>query len=105
MVVPTPVPARWLNPVEIYFSIVHRKVLTPHDFSTLEEVAQRLRLYEALSNRQPHPFAWTFPRVKLEEFLTRLHAHEALGSSPAALQAPTDSDQCQLLPASPYKHF
>jgi hypothetical protein len=95
----TPVHASWLNQVEIYFSIVQRKVLTPNDFGSLEEVEQRLRLYEALSNSQPHPFKWKFTRVKLEEFLTRLHAHEAIGSSAAAPQAPTASNQRQLLAA------
>lgn len=99
IVVHTPVHASWLNQVEIYFSIVQRKVLTPNDFGNLEEVEQRLRLYEALSNSQPHPFEWKFTRVKLEEFLIRLHAHEAIGSSSAAPQAPTDSDQRQLLAA------
>lgn len=99
IVVHTPVHASWLNQVEIYFSIVQRKVLTPNDFGSLEEVEQRLRLYETLSNSQPHPFEWKFTRVKLEEFLSRLHAHEAIESSSAVPQAPTDSDPRQLLAA------
>ena len=33
-----PVHASWLNQVEIYFSMVQRKVLTPNDFAGLEEV-------------------------------------------------------------------
>jgi len=32
VVVHTPVHASWLNQVEIYFSIIQRKVLTPNDF-------------------------------------------------------------------------
>jgi hypothetical protein len=44
--------ASWLNQVEIYLSIIERKVLTPSDFASLEEVEQRLRLYEELSNRE-----------------------------------------------------
>ena len=73
-----PVHASWLNQVEIYFSIVQRKVLTPNDFANLEEVEQRLRLYEELSNRQPCPFAWKFTRAKLGEFLKRLETHGVL---------------------------
>ena len=46
VLVHTPVHASWLNQVEIYFSIIQRKVLTPNDFASLEEVEQRLRLYE-----------------------------------------------------------
>jgi hypothetical protein len=38
----TPVHASWLNQVEIYFSIVQRKALTPNDFSSLAELEQRL---------------------------------------------------------------
>ena len=49
----TPIHASWLNQVEIYFSIIQRKVLTPNDFATLEAVRVRLALYEELSNRTP----------------------------------------------------
>jgi hypothetical protein len=43
ILVHTPVHASWLNQVEIYFSLVQRKVLTPNDFASLAEVEQRLR--------------------------------------------------------------
>ena len=92
ILVHTPVHASWLNQVEIYFSIVQRKVLTPNDFASLEEVDQRLRLYEVLSNQQPHPFAWKFTRAKLAEFLMRLEAHGVvLDQCQAALAAPRPS--------------
>lgn len=42
MLVHAPIPASWLNQVEIYFSIVQRKVLTPNDFDDLNAVAERL---------------------------------------------------------------
>jgi hypothetical protein len=99
IVVHTPVHASWLNQVEIYFSLVQRKVLTPNDFASLAEVEQRLRLYEALSNSQPHPFEWKFTRGKLVELLNRLHAHEAMRTPSATTQVPADSDQCELLAA------
>ncbi len=41
-------------------------------------VEERLRLYEALSNRQPCPFKWKFDRQKLAEFLQRLEAKRAV---------------------------
>jgi hypothetical protein len=41
-----PVHASWLNQIEIYFSIVQRKVLTPNDFRSLPELAQRLLAFE-----------------------------------------------------------
>jgi hypothetical protein len=72
ILVHTPVHASWLNQVEIYFSIIQRKVLTPNNFATLEEVEQRLLLYEALSNRQSRPFRWNFTRGKLLDLLHRI---------------------------------
>jgi hypothetical protein len=70
----TPVHASWLNQVEIYFSLVQRKVLTPNDFADLADVERRLLLYQELSNRNPRPFNWRFDREKLAEFLQRVEA-------------------------------
>lgn len=75
VLVHTPVHASWLNQVEIYFSIVQRKVLTPNDFATLEAVRVRLALYEELSNRTPRPFAWKFTRHDMLEWLKRASPH------------------------------
>jgi len=74
ILVHTPVHASWLNQVEIYFSLVQRKVLTPNDFASLAEVERRLRLYEELSNQRPCPFNWKFDRAKLIQFLERIEA-------------------------------
>jgi hypothetical protein len=76
ILVHTPTHASWLNQVEIYFSILQRKVLTPNDFASLQEVEERLRLYEELSNQTPRPFSWKFDRAKLAEFLARLEARQ-----------------------------
>jgi len=76
----TPVHASWLNQVEIYFSIVQRKVLTPNDFANLTEVELRLRLYEELSSSQPKPFDWKFTKTDLFDLLQRLAAKEAVAS-------------------------
>jgi hypothetical protein len=71
----TPIHASWLNQVEIYFSIIQRKVLTPNDFANLNAIRLRLALYEELSNRQPKPFAWKFTRQDLMEWLKRASPH------------------------------
>ena len=71
----TPVHASWLNQVEIYFSILQRKVLTPNDFANTDELRIRLRLYEELTNRRPKPFAWKFTRQKLADWLKRASPH------------------------------
>jgi DDE superfamily endonuclease len=71
----TPVHASWLNQVEVYFSIIQRKALTPNDFSTLDAVRVRLALYEELCNRTPKPFAWKFTRQDLLDWLKRASPH------------------------------
>ncbi len=73
ILVHTPVHASWLNQVEIYFSKIQRKVLTPNDFADLKEIEQRLRLYEELTNQNPRPFNWKFDRAKLTQFLEHLN--------------------------------
>jgi hypothetical protein len=76
ILVHTPVHASWLNQVEVYFSIIQRKVLTPNDFPNLEALRLRLALYEDVSNRSAQPFAWKFNRVKLIELMAKIEAHE-----------------------------
>ena len=46
LLVHTPIHASWLNQIEIYFSIVQRKVLTPNDFKSLNELEQRLLAFQ-----------------------------------------------------------
>ena len=74
ILVHTPVHASWLNQVEIYFSIIQRKVLTPNDFDDLEAVRLRLALYEELSNQNPTPFQWKFDRAKLTALLAKIES-------------------------------
>ncbi len=42
----TPVHASWLNQVEIYFSVIQRKVLSPNDFESTAEVTDRLLRFQ-----------------------------------------------------------
>ena len=51
----TPVHASWLNQVEIYFSIVQRKVLTPNDFSSLPELEERLLAFQSITSGRHRP--------------------------------------------------
>jgi len=75
ILVHTPVHASWLNQVEIYFSIIQRKVLTPNDFANVDAIRLRLALYEQLSNQTPKPFAWKFTRQDLLNWLKRAAPH------------------------------
>jgi hypothetical protein len=87
ILVSTPVNASWLNQVEVYFSLLQRKVLTPNDSADLQELALRIRLYEELTNREPRPFDWRFTKHDLFDLLQRLAKREAAGkaSTPTCL--------------------
>lgn len=78
VVVHTPVHASWLNQVEIYFSVVQRKVLTPNDFSCLAELEDRLLAFQHHYEQVAKPFDWRFTRAELRALLSRLSAHEPL---------------------------
>lgn len=71
-----PIHASWLNQVEIYLSIVQRKVLTPNDFHDLAAVEERLLAFQRHYEGIAHPFEWKFTRADLDRLLTRLGEHE-----------------------------
>ena len=72
----TPVHASWLNQIEIYFSIVQRKVLTPNDFTSLRALEDRLIAFQAHYEQLAKPFHWTFTRTDLTALLAKLKAKE-----------------------------
>jgi len=76
VMVHTPVHASWLNQVEVYFSVVQRKVVSPNDFSDLAEVEQRLGGFEKRYNQTAQPFGWKFTRDDLRDLLARIDQHE-----------------------------
>lgn len=71
-----PVHASWLNQIEIYFSIVQRKVLTPNDFDSLAEVENRLLAFQRQYETLARPFEWTFTRRDLAQLLAKLALQE-----------------------------
>jgi len=71
----TPVHASWLNQVEIYFSVVQRKVLTPNDLPSLAKLRDRLLRFHHHYERVARPFQWKFTRTDLAELLTKLEHH------------------------------
>ncbi|TLS40192.1 IS630 family transposase [Streptomyces montanus] len=76
VLVHTPVHASWLNQIEIFFSIVQRKVVTPNDFTDLNEVRNRLRAFEDRYNATAQPFQWRFTTSDLDDLLARIDRHE-----------------------------
>lgn len=77
VVVHLPVHASWLNQIEIYFSIVQRKALTPNDFASLEQLAARLEGFERRYEQIAQPFEWKFTRQDLAELLEKLGRDDA----------------------------
>jgi len=67
-----PVHASWLNQVEIYFSVIQRKVLTPNDFSSLAEVADRLMAFQTYYEQIAKPFEWKYTRADLHELMQKI---------------------------------
>lgn len=67
-----PVHASWLNQIEIYFSILQRKVLTPNDFPNLAAVAKRIHAFGKFFMRTAEPFKWNFTRHNLRDLLKRV---------------------------------
>jgi hypothetical protein len=81
-----PVHASWLNQVELFFSIVQRKALTPNDFGSLEELAERLIAFGRRYREIARPFEWPFARADLERALERVAARAADESARAHLR-------------------
>jgi hypothetical protein len=81
ILVHTPVHARWLNQIEIYFSILQRKLLTPNDFAHLQELQAQILAFQSHYETVAKPFEWKFTREDLHRVLAKLsiqdHAHAA----------------------------
>lgn len=78
-----PIHASWLNQIEIYFSIVQRKVVTPNDFCSLDELADRLLQFQSRYEKIAKPFEWKFTRHDLSRLLSRLSS-DSMTSAKAA---------------------
>jgi hypothetical protein len=81
-----PVHASWLNQIEIYFSIIQRKVLSPNDFPSLEAVQERLLAFQEHYESMAEPFQWKFTRQDLNRLLRHI-SEETHGVTTRALAA------------------
>ena len=75
-----PTHASWMNQIEIYFSILQRKALTPAHFSSQDEVAERILGFQEHYQQIASPFQWKFTRSDLSRLLARplTPAHSSL---------------------------
>ena len=67
-----PIHASWLNQIEIYFSIIQRKVVNPNDIDDLAELQERLFAFQQIYQQAAKPFEWKFTRHDLAKLLQRL---------------------------------
>jgi transposase len=74
ILVHTPLHASWLNQIEVYFSIVQRKVLNPNDFSNPAALKSNLMRFQQRYEKSAKPFEWTFTRRDLHDLLAKLRA-------------------------------
>jgi transposase len=79
----TPVHASWLNQVEIFFSIIQKKVISPNDFAGTSQLAATLLAFTSRYNQTARPFNWKYTAADLARTLDRI-AHQQ-PAKPASL--------------------
>ena len=81
----TPVHASWLNQIEIFFSIVQKKIISPNDFASTSKLATALLAFTARYNQTARPFNWKYTAADLAATLDRITAHQQPAKPPASL--------------------
>ena len=76
-----PVHASWLNQIEIYFSILQRKALTPDDFASRHALAERILGFQQHYQQVARPFDWRFTRHDLARLVQRTSEHLQLAAA------------------------
>ena len=67
-----PVHASWLNQIEIYFSILQRKVLSPNEQISVEGLIESILQFQSWYEERAKPFEWKFTKRDLHTLLQRL---------------------------------
>lgn len=80
-----PIHASWLNQIEIYFSILQRKLLQPNDFADLASLERAILDFERYYAEIAEPFEWRFTRTDLNRLLSRIASEETIAARPAPL--------------------
>lgn len=72
----TPVHASWLNQIEIFFSIIQKKVVSPNDFASLNDLSATLLAFVNRYNQTAQPFNWKFTASDLRDLMARISRHQ-----------------------------
>jgi hypothetical protein len=62
--------ASWLDQIEIWFSLLQRKLLQPNHFASLDELQQAILDFIARYNQTAKPLKWSYTFEKLEHKLS-----------------------------------
>jgi transposase len=62
----TPTHASWLNQVEIFFSILHKRLLKHGSFTSEQDLAEQMLAFVETYNQTAKPFKWTYTGKVLE---------------------------------------
>jgi transposase len=64
----TPLHASWVNQIEIFFSILHRRCLRHGNFTSQEDLREKVLAYiERWNTIDGHPFNWSFRGYPMQE--------------------------------------
>jgi len=80
----TPGHASWLNQIEIFFSIIQKKVVSPNDLARLDQLSGILLAFADRYNQTARPFNWKYTAADLARLLDQITAHENPASLPQA---------------------
>jgi hypothetical protein len=72
----TPVHASWLNQIEIFFSITQKKVISPSDFASLDDLSSTLLAFADRYNQTAQPFNWKYTSADLARLLHRINGQQ-----------------------------
>jgi transposase len=71
-----PLHASWLNQIEIFFSVIQKKAVTPSDFDSLEQLSRTLLAFTGRHNQTARPFSWKFTASDLHDLMDRISKHD-----------------------------
>jgi hypothetical protein len=72
----TPLHASWLNQIEIFFSVIQKKLATPNDFDSLEQLSATLLGSADRYNHTARPFTWKPAASDPHGPMDRISRHE-----------------------------
>jgi hypothetical protein len=74
----------WLNQVEVFFSIVQKKVIYPRTSPAPGQLAATLLAFTGNYNQTARPFHWKYTAADLARLLDRINGHQEPATLPQA---------------------